>query len=459
MGSEFWEGFTDGPWVVTCTGTIGSSRNEQTEKCTSAQQASKRLQELSRQQQSLGFGTQEDHNQQKFVQKVDLVKKALALASKSPSISHAILYHLLLQELDLNLLDARLDPPEPHLGIALDQCSGFANWVGQLDCAPDAPSEMKALAGRPPPSGDLDKMLLLVAGSRNHAAVNHLSPDKWASGRKARIAILLHLGADIDTRHSLNGTTVLHHLAALNDCVSIEFSISQGADSNARDNDQKTPLFWAGKMMGRGASLRKLVESGADVLATDTMHRTALHEVAFDGDTEMVNILVLLGADPNSSDGQVTPLHCAARLGRIEIVKALIESGADPSIKGESRTSLQEAEENDNHEVVAYLRSQLGEAPAFTMENELESLERLAEKLGGQAARSALDSGDYGYFEEHDDLNPDDLPLDFWNSNYRANIEDAIRVMSEEAPTQLLMEESLIDTLFQVYLESWKSVA
>lgn len=52
------------------------------------------------------------------------------------------------------------------------------------------------------------------------------------------------------------------------------------------------------------------------------------------GDLSKVNLMLWLGANPNGSDGELTPLNYAVREGHIEIVKRLIQAGANPNLKG-----------------------------------------------------------------------------------------------------------------------------
>lgn len=69
----------------------------------------------------------------------------------------------------------------------------------------------------------------------------------------------------------------------------------------------------------------------------DTIEDTSLHEASKQGDSEMVHILLAIGANVHhtTSDGQ-TPLHMAASAGHTKIGKLLITAGADVNIKNEN---------------------------------------------------------------------------------------------------------------------------
>merc|ERR1712100_21540 len=78
-----------------------------------------------------------------------------------------------------------------------------------------------------------------------------------------------------------------------------------------------------------GTEIAKLLlENGAKVNQADTEGRTPLNEAAEQGHTEITNLLLKKGADPNNiarkSDGS-TPLHYAANA---EIAKLLLDNGA-----------------------------------------------------------------------------------------------------------------------------------
>jgi ankyrin repeat protein len=79
-------------------------------------------------------------------------------------------------------------------------------------------------------------------------------------------------------------------------------------------------------------SLRKLLQSGADVNTAEGDGRTALHFAAERGDAELTEALIYAGAnvDAGTRIGRYTPLHVASRGGHLEVVEALLRAHADP---------------------------------------------------------------------------------------------------------------------------------
>jgi len=80
------------------------------------------------------------------------------------------------------------------------------------------------------------------------------------------------------------------------------------------------------------------IESGRpDVNAKDNFGVTALIDASFKGQKEIVELLILEGADLNAQNRQGdTALMNAALKGHIEIVEFLISNGADVSVKDKS---------------------------------------------------------------------------------------------------------------------------
>ncbi|MFB0552068.1 MAG: ankyrin repeat domain-containing protein [Phycisphaerae bacterium] len=158
----------------------------------------------------------------------------------------------------------------------------------------------------------------------------------------------------------------LHEAAADGDIEQIKMLISKGADINAKDEKENTPLCYAVKS-GKMEVVQLLVEAGADVnagswpplyVAVDEDNLaiaeyliahgadvnavdewTALQEAPYASSAEMVELLIAKGADINA--GPWTALHSAVDEGRRDITELLIAEGADVNAKdGEGRSPL-----------------------------------------------------------------------------------------------------------------------
>ena len=111
--------------------------------------------------------------------------------------------------------------------------------------------------------------------------------------------------------------------------------IDQGAEVDARDWEEKTPLHQA-SLYGRVHIVKELIARGADVNAQDEHGFTPLSRAARNGHIEVVNVLIDSGADVEKSSPNplviATPLSIAITVGDVKVVKALIEAGAN--VKG-----------------------------------------------------------------------------------------------------------------------------
>lgn len=117
--------------------------------------------------------------------------------------------------------------------------------------------------------------------------------------------------------------------------------------------------IWTAAKGGDLAQLEQFVREGADLEARDGKEATPLHWAAACGHPEAVVYLVDQGADPNGVDGGgSTPLHWAAFLGRAETVRALIENGARVEARNEEGSTplgSTEADRGTTRFVVEYL--------------------------------------------------------------------------------------------------------
>ena len=125
------------------------------------------------------------------------------------------------------------------------------------------------------------------------------------------------------------------------DLMRVQTLLARGADPNARDEDERTPLFSA-VLGGSVALLGLLLESKADVNARDSHGMTALHIAAEEVLPAAASLLIARGADVNLQDNDGnTPLARAVQSarGRYEVVRVLVDAGAKddvPNAAGET---------------------------------------------------------------------------------------------------------------------------
>jgi hypothetical protein len=96
------------------------------------------------------------------------------------------------------------------------------------------------------------------------------------------------------------------------------------------------------------------------MLITIAACETPLHNAAYNGDVERVNILLMKGAEANEQwAGWGIPLHTAAKKGNADIVRALLKAGSDVNARTTTfnswATPLHYAAENGHTEIVRIL--------------------------------------------------------------------------------------------------------
>jgi ankyrin repeat protein len=127
--------------------------------------------------------------------------------------------------------------------------------------------------------------------------------------------------------------TPLHTAAHLNKAREVQDLIASGANLNALDSMDLTPLMCAcsgGKTMGSRIALL-LIEAGADVnYVREDDDMTALMFAVHTGTPELIQTLIDRGALVEGPPGtDQTPLMIAARAGHVEGLKVLVRNGAD----------------------------------------------------------------------------------------------------------------------------------
>jgi uncharacterized protein len=139
---------------------------------------------------------------------------------------------------------------------------------------------------------------------------------------------LVSLGASVRVQGEQTKLTILPLACYWGDQDLVARSLDAGADVNARDPHQFSPLLLAAYYR-HPEIVRMLATAGARVDVEDWRRRTALIHAAAEGYTEMVRTLIAVGANLEAADdvGR-TGLVVAIDAGHLDTARALIAAGA-----------------------------------------------------------------------------------------------------------------------------------
>ncbi|WP_171180708.1 ankyrin repeat domain-containing protein [Ruegeria sp. HKCCD8929] len=121
----------------------------------------------------------------------------------------------------------------------------------------------------------------------------------------------------------------LFRAAHLGDVLAIRSLIADGADVNARDSKNRTPIHVAA-FASEDDALSALAEAGADMNALEGRAYDVVTIAAVADDPELMSLAIELGNSPGltTSPYDGTALIAAAHLGHVEVVRRLIDAGA-----------------------------------------------------------------------------------------------------------------------------------
>ena len=192
--------------------------------------------------------------------------------------------------------------------------------------------------------GDLDKVKKLVEGgcdvNQKYAegtTVLHLVGERhYIRGGQKPVPMrelgeiaeyLIAHGADVDARDELQHTP-LHLASMLNNFEVVKVLIDNGADVNAKNAEGQTPLHLHTRGSYTGWESGKiLIDNGANLNAQDENGETPLHYLTLRGEPniELAEYMIRRGAEINipNKNGN-TALHYAARFARIDTIDMLL---------------------------------------------------------------------------------------------------------------------------------------
>jgi ankyrin repeat protein len=151
---------------------------------------------------------------------------------------------------------------------------------------------------------------------------------------------------EINARGLENEETALHVASRRGHLDVARLLLENGADTEAKDNEEHTALLWASRG-GHVDVVRVLLEHGADVETRDDFDVSPLERATIEGEghLDVVRVLLEHGADATALNSEnLTPLHYA-RGG--QVARLLLKlGGADPNIlDSNDRTPLHQASE------------------------------------------------------------------------------------------------------------------
>src|SRR5580698_8855920 len=117
-------------------------------------------------------------------------------------------------------------------------------------------------------------------------------------GNLESVRILLDRGANLNARNKSDATPLI--FAAYN-FEKTRLLVEKGADVNAHSSRGMTPLKVAASVHGNIATLRYLLDKGAEVKQIDESGADALQIAALKGDADMVRLLLEKGADARTA--------------------------------------------------------------------------------------------------------------------------------------------------------------
>jgi ankyrin repeat protein len=150
-----------------------------------------------------------------------------------------------------------------------------------------------------------------------------------AIGSLQAVKLLIDAGADVNARNGLDLTPLIYGAF---ETEKVKLLVAAGADVNAKSKAGRTPLIAAATRPNAAESVRLLLSKGADSNATEPTGSNALTQAARSNDLESVRLLVGKTKDVNAGDvfGFTALVHATAH-GNAAMVKLLLEKGANPN--------------------------------------------------------------------------------------------------------------------------------
>lgn len=180
---------------------------------------------------------------------------------------------------------------------------------------------------------------------------------------------MLAKGANPNAAVEGGKNTVFHFALYMNDAKAIGLLLDAGADVNAPDKSNASPLSLAAQRNNVDV-IARLLDAGVDVntVNKNAIWSTALMDAAESNSIDAMKALMARGADINIVDKWNAPaITIAADKNNDGAVRLLADAGAELNIvdSGRGYTALDFAIKNKNDALVEYLRGKGAQAHVF----------------------------------------------------------------------------------------------
>jgi ankyrin repeat protein len=206
----------------------------------------------------------------------------------------------------------------PDDALTADEVGVLKRWIDEGAAWPDALANEAPL---PPEDPAATRLANVIRTSRPAAALQQLrgapaavngrgpggsTPLMYAAlyGDLALVAELLKAGADPNVRNHAGATALTW---AVDDAEKVKLLLDAGADVNASSDFGRTPLMLASAQTRSAASVKLLLERGAEATSA------ALTAAAFRGNVDVVRMLIAAGARDNNGTAMAAALRANSR--------------------------------------------------------------------------------------------------------------------------------------------------
>ena len=187
--------------------------------------------------------------------------------------------------------------------------------------------------------------------------------DALRAGDAKFAAAVLAAGADVGAPLD-HGSTAISIAVVRKDPALVAAVLAAHPDLTVPDASGMPILNAACRQGVSGDIAELLIDAGAsiDTPSPDDVGSLPIHECAYSGSTDAIDVLIAHGVDVNQLQAaySATPLIVAAWQGHADLVQHLLDEGADPTLKTENGATARKWALVGGHQDVADLLANVG---------------------------------------------------------------------------------------------------